>query len=306
MRPPLWHPPVELSTAEHAIIKRIRRARLLVFLRQYRHELCADACQQALLLLYNDQPHGQPPVPPAPRALATLLQAYTPVSDDAVLAATTMDCRGPLVLDWLDAETPPFSTGTLVAFRQRVIARHLARRLVERPVERAATRGAFGPRQWRAAWARSPWWGAGHVEDPSHLWGHALRQALGVMARQPGRGLHAVAAEAGASLRAAARLTAAVDLDGADPRAQQQALRSLLDALQAVEQWRDTPRIAEETACRAVTSLAVAPQGCRPDLPTPPDGTPPLRHGGAEDRRSSIEEAERRHGRKRRSLLVDG
>jgi hypothetical protein len=30
MRPPLWHPPVELSPAEHAIIKRIRRAKLFV------------------------------------------------------------------------------------------------------------------------------------------------------------------------------------------------------------------------------------------------------------------------------------
>ena len=27
MRPPLWHPPIELSLAEHAIIKRIRRAK---------------------------------------------------------------------------------------------------------------------------------------------------------------------------------------------------------------------------------------------------------------------------------------
>jgi hypothetical protein len=33
MRPPLWHPPLDLSTAEHAIIKRIRRAKLCVFLR---------------------------------------------------------------------------------------------------------------------------------------------------------------------------------------------------------------------------------------------------------------------------------
>jgi hypothetical protein len=49
MRPPLWHPLVELSTAEHAIIKRIRRAKLFVFLRQHRHELFADAFQQELM-----------------------------------------------------------------------------------------------------------------------------------------------------------------------------------------------------------------------------------------------------------------
>jgi hypothetical protein len=53
MRPSLWHPPVELSTAEHAIIKRIRRAKLFVFLRQHRHELFADAFQQDLMTLYK-------------------------------------------------------------------------------------------------------------------------------------------------------------------------------------------------------------------------------------------------------------
>jgi hypothetical protein len=75
MRPPLWYPPVELSTAEHAINKRIRRAKLFVFLRQYRHELFTDPFQQKLLTLYEDQPQGQPLVPPAQLALATLLQA---------------------------------------------------------------------------------------------------------------------------------------------------------------------------------------------------------------------------------------
>jgi hypothetical protein len=51
MRPPLWHPPVELSTAAHAIIKRIRRAKWFVFLRLHRHELFAEAFQQELLTL---------------------------------------------------------------------------------------------------------------------------------------------------------------------------------------------------------------------------------------------------------------
>ena len=35
MRPPLWHPPIELSMAERTIIKRIRRAKLFVFLRPW-------------------------------------------------------------------------------------------------------------------------------------------------------------------------------------------------------------------------------------------------------------------------------
>ena len=64
MRPPLWHPPVKLSTAEHAIIKRIRRAKLFVFLRHHRHTLFADPLQRELLTLYKDPPQGPPPVPP--------------------------------------------------------------------------------------------------------------------------------------------------------------------------------------------------------------------------------------------------
>jgi hypothetical protein len=86
MRPSLWHPPLALSTAEHAIIKRIRRAKLFVFLRQHRHELFADPFQQELMTLYKDQPQGHPPVPPAQLALATIeipligvRQQYPPV-----------------------------------------------------------------------------------------------------------------------------------------------------------------------------------------------------------------------------------
>jgi len=48
MRPSLWPPSVDLSTAEHAIIKRIRRAKVFVFLRQHRHTRCADPFQQEL------------------------------------------------------------------------------------------------------------------------------------------------------------------------------------------------------------------------------------------------------------------
>src|SRR5215471_877368 len=306
MRPPLWHPPVDLSTAEHAISKRSRRAKLFVFLRQHRHTLFAEPFQQELLTLYKDQPQGHPPVPPAQLALATLLQAYTQASDDEVIEATTMDRRWQLVLDCLDCDTPPFSKGTLVAFRQRLIAQEMDRRLVERTLEIAAASGSFGPRQLRAALDSSPLWGAGRVEDTYNLLGHALRKAVGVIARQQGRGLPEVAAEAGAPLVAGASVKAALELDWDDPRAQPQALTLLLDALHAVEQWLDTQPLEDETASRAGASLAVAQQVCAQDLTTAPDGTPALRHGVAEDRRISVEDAEMRHGRKSRSLLIDG
>ena len=78
MRPPLWHPPIELSTGEQAIIKRIRRAKLFGFLRQHRHELFAEAFQQELLTLYKDQPQGHPPVPPQTVPRPTLLVKSSP------------------------------------------------------------------------------------------------------------------------------------------------------------------------------------------------------------------------------------
>jgi hypothetical protein len=46
LRPPLWHPSVELSPAEHTITKRIRHTKLCVFLWQHRHTLFADVFQQ--------------------------------------------------------------------------------------------------------------------------------------------------------------------------------------------------------------------------------------------------------------------
>src|SRR5215813_5434935 len=190
MRPRLWQPAVDLSPAEAASVGGIRRAKLFTFLRQQRHVLFSPDFQGELATaLYADTPKGQPPIPPAQLALATLLQAYTGVSDDEVIEATTMDRRWQLVLDCLDCDTPPFSKGTLVALRQRLIAQQLDRRLLERTVEIAAASGAFGPRQLRAALDSSPLWGAGRVEDTYNLLGHALRKALGVIARQQGRGL---------------------------------------------------------------------------------------------------------------------
>jgi len=51
-------------------------------------------------------------------------------------------------------------------------------------VEVAQQQGGFGPRQLRAALDSSPLWGASRVEDTYNLLGHALRKALGVIARQ--------------------------------------------------------------------------------------------------------------------------
>ncbi len=210
VRPVVWRPPEEPSPAELAVIKAVRRAELFVFLRLHRHELFDEGFQAELAQAYVDSPKGQPPVPPARLALATVLQAYTKASDDEVIEATVMDRRWQLVLDCMNAEEPPFSKGTLVGFRKRLIEKDLDRRLVERTVELAARTGGFGARALRAALDSSPLWGAGRVEDTFNLMGHALRKALGVIAVLQGRGQAAgaavVAAQAGGPQLAASSL----------------------------------------------------------------------------------------------------
>ncbi len=108
MRPSSWRPPVEPSSLEQTIMTRIKRAKLFVFLRHHRHELFDEAFQEELITLYTASAYGRPPPSPAQLALATIIQAYTGVSDDEVIEATLMDRRWQLVLDCLDAEEPPF------------------------------------------------------------------------------------------------------------------------------------------------------------------------------------------------------
>ena len=305
MRPVVWRPPAELSPAERAVIKAVRRARLFVFLREHRHELLDEELQAELAETYVDSPKGQPPVPPARLALATILQAYTKVSDDEVIEATVMDRRWQLVLDCMGAEEPPFSKGTLVGFRKRLIEKNLDRRLVERTVELAAATKGFGARALRAALDSSPLWGAGRVEDTFNLVGHALRKALGVIAVLQGRGqaagTAAVAAQAGAPELAASSLKAALDADWDDPAARDAALVQVLGLLDQVGAF-----VAGQAADQAAAVAVAAARQVRDqdvDLTGP---APALRRGVARDRRISIEDGQMRHGRKSRSVLFDG
>jgi transposase len=296
---------VEPSPAEEAVIKAVRRAKLFVFLRLHRHELFDEQFQAELAEAYVDSPKGQPPVPPARLALAAILQAYTKVSDDEVIEATVMDRRWQLVLDCMGAQEPPFSKGTLVGFRKRLIERNLDRRLVERTVDLAAAAKGFGARALRAALDSSPLWGAGRVEDTINLMGHALRKALGVIAAVQGRGLAAgtaiMAGLAGAPQLAASSLKAALDADWDDPAARDQALARVLGLLERVEAF-----IAGQAGDQAaVAAVAIARQVRDQDVDlTGP--APALRHGVAKDRRISVEDGQMRHGRKSRSVLFDG
>ena len=306
MRPELWQPPVECSAAEQKIITRIRRAKLFVFLRQYRHEIFDEIFQAELAQGYADRPQGQPPIPPAQLALATILQAYTGVSDDEVIEALVMDRRWQLALDCLDCDTAPFSKGTLVGFRTRLIKQEWDRRLIERTVAIAAQHQVFGARQLRAALDSSPLWGAGRVEDTYNLLGHALRKALSVIARQQGRGLAAVAAEAGAALLGDSSLKAALDLNWDEPVECAQALTLILTTLETVEAYAGQQPLARPAAVEVAPSLAVAAQVRTQDVTADAAGQPVLRQGVAPDRRISVEDADMRHGRKSASRLING
>jgi hypothetical protein len=305
MRPVQWEPPIELSAAEQPIVKRIRRAKLFIFLREHRHEVFDTAFQEELANLYQDSSRGQPPVAPALLALATILQAYTGASDDEVIEASLMDRRWQLVLDCLDMEEAPFSKGTLIAFRQRLIEANMDRRLIERTIEVARQAGAFGAGALRAALDSSPLWGAGRVEDTYNLLGHALRKALGVIAVQQGWELAEVASSAKAQIVSSSSLKAALDCNWDEPQERQEALTVVLAALTAVENWLETQ--PESKADPAVQSnLQTAQQIKAQDVEVTQTGTATLRQGVAKERRISIEDAQMRHGRKSRSVRVDG
>src|SRR6266480_3956482 len=278
MQPEMWKPPVELSQQEEQIVKKIRKAKLFVFLREHRHELLDEALQQELANLYRPAERGQPPIAPAMLALALILQAYMGILDDEVIEATLMDRRWQLVLDCLDTEQAPFSKGTLVAFRQRLIEAQMDRRLIERTIEIASHSQGFGPRALRAALDSSPLWGAGRVEDTYNLVGHALKKVLRVVADQQGRELVEVGQEAGAELACETSLKAALDRDWDQPGQREEALSLVLTVLQAVESWVQTDE----------------------------KGKASLIKGVAKDRRISVEASEMRHGRKSRRVRVDG
>jgi Transposase domain (DUF772) len=73
--------------------------------------------QDELAGMYADKSVGQPPVPPVPLRLATILQAYTGASDDGVIEGMRDGRRWQLVLDCMHHAVAPFSKTTLISFR---------------------------------------------------------------------------------------------------------------------------------------------------------------------------------------------
>jgi hypothetical protein len=305
----VWQPPVACSRLEREVIKRIKRAKLFVWLREHRHELFDADFQAELAEMYQDAPVGQPPVPPAQLGLATILQAYTGASDDEVIEACVMDRRWQLVLDCMDHATAPFSKATLGMFRARLIAHQLDRRLVERTVSLyGQLTGRVAGGKLRAALDSSPLWGAGRVEDTINLLGHALRKVVGVLARQQGWGLaegtRVLAEQAGVPELAASSLKAALDLDWDDPAALPHALGVVLAAVDRVEGMAGELGGGSDPA--VAQCLAAVRQVRDQDVATDEHGVARIVKAVAKDRRISIEDPQMRHGRKTKSVRIDG
>lgn len=292
MRPQIWQPPIELSALEQSIVKRIKRAKLFTFLRQYRDQLFDEEFQAELGKLYADSAKGQPPVAPAQLALTTILQAYTGASDAEAIEALLMDRRWQLVLDCLDCQKAPFSQATLVRFRSALIIQGLDRRLIERTVELAQQTKGFGSRQLRAALDSSPLWGASKVEDTYNLLGHALKKAIGVIARQQGRELAEVACDSGADIVVGSSLKAALDLNWDDPDQKNLALGVVLDALGRFEAFVQTqPEGIEHPQVQR--ALETARQIEAQDVEVDADGEIKPLSGVAKERRISIEDEDK-------------
>ncbi|MBW4425610.1 MAG: IS1182 family transposase [Nostoc desertorum CM1-VF14] len=305
MRPENWNPPIELSAAEQSIVKRIKRAKLFTFLRQYRHQLFDEKFQKELSKLYADSPKGHPPVPPAQLALATILQAYTGATEAEAIEALSMDRRWQLVLDCIDCEIAPFSQATLVRFRSALIIQGLDRGLIEKTVELAEQTLGFGSKQLRAALDSSPLWGASKVEDTYNLLGHALKKAIGVIAGQQGRGLAEVAQDIGVDIVAGSSLKAALDLNWDDPNQKNLALGIVLDAIDRFEAFVQVqPEAIEHPQVRSAIDSARLIEA--QDVEVDAHGEIKLLSGVAKERRISIEDEEMRHGRKSKSQRFDG
>lgn len=307
MRPPSWHPPIELSALEQKIVQRIKRAKLFVFLRQERHQLFNEEFQEELAKMYADSGKGHPPVPPAQLALTIILQAYTGASDAEAIEALTMDRRWQIVIDCLDCEQAPFCQATLVRFREALLIHQLDRRLIERTVELAQQTQKFGARQLRAALDSSPLWGAAKVEDTYNLLGHALKKALSVIARQQGRELTEVATEMGAELITGKSLKATLDLNWDEVEHRDIALAMIVEVVEQIED-KVLGKNPSKTNYHPLVNdaLKAAVEVVQQDIEITESGEVKLQEGVAKDRRISLEDEEMRHGRKSKSQRFDG
>ena len=299
-----------LTSEEQHIAARTRKTRtFLVWLREPRHAILDADLQPLRAHSSRQEPGGQEAVEAGLLARAPLLQASGHVGDRDAVALTVMDQRWPLGLDGLGAEPPPCSQGPLCNVRRRRIAHDLDTTLLDRTVALAEPTGGCGARQRRAVLDAPPLVGAGRVEDPLHLLGQALRQAVGLAAQALGPSTVARREAAGLTLVGHHSLTAALALDGGEPSARAQALGLVLEEVARWPHWLKQHHTLAVQAPPIQAVLETIPpmitQETAPDPAGGPEGRRSTTHV-APDRRLAIEEKAMRHGRKRRATTFNG
>jgi hypothetical protein len=302
-----WNPPVELSVAEQAVVKRCAKRPLFVFLRNYRHLLFDDATQELLLSAYSSVERGKERVPPAQLAMAMLMQAAFDVPDHEAPELTVVDMRWQMVLGCNGSTAPLFSQGTVYNFRMRCIAHGLIQHLIDRIVRLAYETKGFSGAKLRAALDSSPLWGAGRVEDTFNLIGRTAAMLVRSAARRLNKTEAEVAQTAGIPLVTASSIKAGLDLDWNDKSARTEGLRTLLGQVDALKTWLGTElkeATKEPPLCQQLEMLdKLIAQDTEPD---PDGGGRRIKKGVAPDRQISVHDPEMRHGRKSASKRFDG
>src|SRR3990172_4862409 len=309
-----WKPVVACSPLEERLLKLAGKSRkLLVFLRQHRHELFDAAFQEELEGMYRDTGQGKEPEPPAMLCMALLLQAYLQVSDAEAVRLSASDRCWQMLLGTLGTEEgePAISQGGLQQFRERLIRHDMDRRLLERTVELAKKTKGFDwkktPKSLRLGVDSRPLEGAGRVEDTINLLGHAGRKVAECAALALGIHLEEVCQQAGVPLLMASSIKAGLDIDWSEDDAKSKALTRLcrqLDKLMAwVERHAAKVKVKDEPLTRYIEALV---QVRAQDVEPRADGGVQLRQSVAADRRVSIEDPDMRHGRKSKSKRFNG
>lgn len=302
-----WIVPKQLTAEEKRLVKRLRRAsKFFAFLRDIRSELFDDEFQEELSCMYKVA-RGQPPIPPALLAMVTILQGYTGLSDADAVCEAEMDLRWQLVLGTIGQDKAPFGQGTLVRFRERLIAHDLDRKLVDRTVQLAKETKGFGWQKLKAALDSSPLVGAGRVEDTWNLIGRATGRVLAALSIATGVPVSQISAEANLTLFGESSLKAALDLDWDDPKARHDGLQHLLGEAAQIQKWASERAHNESKEPPLKDALRILKAATTQDLePDPERGGLRIRRGVARDRMPSVGDPEMRHGRKSRANRFNG
>jgi hypothetical protein len=307
-----WTPPTKASKQEAYLLKRCQKnRRLFAFLREHRHEVLDEAFQQELEGMYRDTGAGKEPLCPARMAMARIVQGYLRVSDAEAVEWSVVDLRWQRVLDRLGETAPAFSPGALFDFRERLIAHELDRRLLERTAELARTSGGFDakklPKRLRMALDSSPLAGAGRVEDTLNLIGHAARKLVECVATLLEREFETVCRQVGIPLLLDSSVKKALDCGWSDETQKAAAVDRLAREVLRLERWLER-HLADEVdqpplARWRATLRQFREQALEPD---PHGGGVRIREGVAKDRRISVADGQRRHGRKSKSRRIAG